>query len=218
MARLSFKLPRRNKLGNFTQLAGTLIPTSQAVLLHAANEAMDVIKEEIDASSNVKHPLSRIMDKQEFSLKDKLSTKEDEKGDIRVGFFDMSDREKNIIYSQEFGGRIRITPKMRAWFNTMAYRTRARKDGTYWEPTGPNLTPINRSAGEMSPLRASTTSFSVPARGYLRNSFARLGISGILANRLRFALASSMREGRIQTGSTLSNTDNPPPAETDQTL
>lgn len=201
MARLAFKVNIDHALSNFIGLKDVYDTSIDEGLRATAEIVRDLVIDKYRmASSAPQHPLTwakkAMTGYDPVNIPNKVEIDYDDKGMLRVGFFETDRESMRIIYLQEFGGNIRVTEDMREWYNTMAFISQG------WVPDRGTTRPSD-FVFPFPPLYKNTTHMLIPAKLFLRNAFAEVGNSAILTNRLRFALESHMRGGRIPAGTTL---------------
>lgn len=194
MAQLAFKIRLKHRLSNFPELAKKFEMATQAGLKAAADFVQETIQDVYNLETRPgEHPLTQAMRTSEgykkLDIPSLIQTLPDEENDLRVGFFSQSKSTMQIIYLQEFGGYLKVTDRMRAWYNVMAYRSKG------WKPWGPWM-PITFPVA-FNPLKESTRYFDIPAKLFLRKAFKKLGNENILVNRVRFAVERAIERGDI---------------------
>lgn len=197
MARLAFKVSIKHALSNFIGLADAYDTSVEQGLRDTAEHVKDLITANYTlASVAPQHPLTLARKSfegyQKVDLLNRITEDFDDRGDLRVGFFDQPRDIMRIIYQQEFGGSIPITDKMREWYNTMAYISQG------WQPKDkdgneiPTPTPPSAFPYPFPPLKDSTTAMKIPAKFFLRDAFSTIGNANILANRIARGLDAFM--------------------------
>ena len=200
MSRLAFKVNITHALSNFIGLKDVFDTSVDQGLRDTAAHVKDLMIRNYELSSVApQHPLTlarkTLEGYQKVDIPNRITEEFDEKGDLRVGFFDQPREEMRLIYRQEFGGNIPITEKMRTWYNTMAYISMG------WEPDSGTTSPSSFSH-PFKPLRDSTQVMRIPAKQFIRDTFDVVGNSNVLANRLLRAL-DSFTTGRFVGGNNI---------------